>query len=448
MTFIKNKVVFFQPRTNAASNYVSNDGSEQTWTPWFALILSPAALISGWNVEIVDARVDSDNWKNTLNNINKEDILAISVMTGHAIKDAIIASEIAKKRKAIVVWGGPHVTLFPKQTLHEAPLDFCITGPGYFPFLNLVRTLKFNRVMPKVNGLFEKNNKIDLTASYVTSGSYDISYPNYCLDIIKDWEPYINADSAISERTANFITSEGCPRHCTFCSEPATSGRKWNTRNISQSVDDCIMMLKISGAHGLKLHDPNFFHEINRAKIFADKLSMFGNVPWAASAHPNDILNIPEEYLIDLSKKRLSRLLIGLESPVENIVKLSGKIYDPELIPFLAVKLKNARIRGMFTYIVGWPNADNSHYYETLDNAFSIKKIWDEHQCKIHFLEPWPGTPIFKLVSRNLGLTPPSSLQEWSDIDYYQAQYSVLHNKSIEKLIRDANKELSPYVNA
>ena len=66
---------------------------------------------------------------------------------------------------------------------------------------------------------------------------------------------------------------------------------------------------------------------------------------------------------------------------------------------------------------------------------------------KIHFLEPWPGTPVFKLLQRQ-GFEWPSTLKEWAQVDYYQARYASIHDAKQMHAIRTANRELSPYVDA
>lgn len=128
-------------------------------------------------------------------------------------------------------------------------------------------------------------------------------------------------------------------------------------------------------------------------------------------------------------------------------MKLGGKRYDPAGIPQMAARLARAGIRGMFTFIVGWPDAAPSHYQQTIDAAFAIRDASPQHQCKIHFLEPWPGTPLATMLRRR-GLVFPTSLREWARIDYYQAQYSELHDPAYTDVIRRANAQLSPYVDA
>lgn len=412
-------------------------------------MLAPLAHYAGLAASLIDARVDS-SWVERISALSPTDLLAVSVMTGHAIRDAVKASEIAHVKGAKVVWGGPHVTLFPSETLVQAPVDAVIPGFGYVPFACLLREAASNQwpeksdsgVLVRVNSGYTPH----LCSSRLSPPSADLLPPPY-LDLVSNWETYLNPDIAIATRTVSIITSEGCTRKCTFCSEPRTSGSNWLARDINQVVVTARELCERSGANGIKIHDPNFFHDMRRALRFSHIFSKEIGIPWAASIHPADLAITPDQILQQLNREGLVRLLVGLESPDPKIIRLAGKQYDPAIIPELAKKLARNRIRGMFTFIVGWPDTTPEHYELTIKCAFDICSIWEEHQAKIHFLEPWPGTPIFNLLVRR-GFRFPKNIAEWADIDYYQAQFAMIHDLAWIDAVRDANRKLSPYVNA
>ncbi len=439
------RVMFFQPRTFAAENYRTANGSEQCWAPWAALFLAPLVREVGIDVDLTDARVEAD-WALKLDSLTANDLLAVSVMTGHAIHDAIHASEVARQHGAKVVWGGPHISLFPKETIEQAPVDAVIPGFGYAPFTHLLSIFSKNKWPSSHDGGVLIRAASCRQVSHMESTVLS-HFPQPYLELVKDWEQYLNQDVSIATRTINYVTSEGCPRKCTFCSEPRTSRRTWLVRNPSQAVSVVKDLCYRSDANGLKLHDPNFFHDIPRALHFSYHFSNEVGIPWAASIHPGDLMLLSEGSLRGLFHHGLVRLLIGLESPDTRILKLAGKQYDPKGIPELAQKLARAKIRGMFTFIVGWPDADPDHYNRTIECAQGIREIWSEHQAKIHFLEPWPGTPIFEMLKRR-GFLFPQTISEWANIDYYQAQYAMIHDQKKLDEIQDANRRLSPYVNA
>lgn len=448
-------VWFFQPRTQAQANYANASGREQTWTPWSACILAPAARQAGFEPRLIDARVDPA-WPEQIAAVGPGDVLAVSVLTGAAITDALTASAQARARGAQVVWGGPHVTLFPHQTLTESPAHAVIPGFGFAGFRLYLDRLAGTAGPPTpTDPLILTEDTAPDTEPPAGRGQRRnprgvLQAPDVLpdLDLITDWEPYVNPDVAIADRTLNYVTSEGCLRSCTFCSEPQTSGHAWYVRQIDASVDRIADMLARASGTGLKLHDPNFFHDEARSGRFATRFADRCGLPWAASLHPADLQAMPDERLTRLADAGLCRVLMGLETPVPELVKLSGKRYDPAGIPQMARRLADAGVRGMFTFIVGWPGAGPEHYQQTIDAAVSIRDVWPEHQAKIHFLEPWPGTPIAKLLAREHNLSYPTTLEGWSRIDYYQAQFHQIHDPAWTDRIRAANAELSPYVDA
>jgi radical SAM superfamily enzyme YgiQ (UPF0313 family) len=435
-------IVYFQPRLQAALNYKNGIGGEQIWCPWWALLLHQHIQDRKVSAVLVDARCDV-LWRSKLEaSLSLGSVLAISVLTGHAIWDAIEASEIAKTRGAIVVWGGPHATLFPWEVSQEVFVDHVIAGYGGVLFDNLITAMQQGARIPSIlDGREFAGQQVTVRKEPPVRVSFKPA-----IELVENWAAYVNADQAIGRRAVNIVTSEGCLRHCTYCSEPTTSGRSWLTYDVDECAESAKHIIELANADSIKLHDPNFLHDSKRGIRFAQAISSTRK-PWAATLHPSDLLDLQENELSELAACGLKRVLVGLESPVRELVKLAGKAYDVNRIPELAIKLARHNIAGMFTFIVGWPGAEPSHYQLTIDSAFALKSIWSEHQAKIHFLEPWPGTPIFNLISRNGGLLI-RSLTEWAEIDYYFAHHPKLHDPAWEKKIREANAELSPYVEA
>lgn len=441
---MSNKILFLQPRTIAKENYSNCTGEEQRWVPWFALFLAPIAQASGLSVELVDCRI-KPNWREITGKLGVGDLLAVSVITGNAIRDAVEASLIAQQAGAKVAWGGPHTSLFARETLAQAPVDAVVAGRGYAATSAIVEAVSLKYWPPfRTAGLLtrdaarSRNSACEVLPPVV---------PAPALNLIDDWDPYLNSDTALASRTINYVASEGCSRFCTFCSEPIMSNRTWSPHDISTSISSVFQLCKRSNANAVKFHDANFFHDRQRAMFFAERFKARVDLPWAATIHPADLSLYSTSELCWLARNGLARVLVGLESSSSEITKLAGKQFHPEAAPRLALRLADAGIRGMFTYIVGWPGAPDTHYSDTIAAADAMREIWFEHQAKIHFLEPWPGTPIFRLLERR-GMNRPRNLVEWSNIDYYQARHMEIHDPDQVQAIQEANRRLSPYVDA
>lgn len=440
-------VIYFQPRVNAEKNYrQTDDGAEQVWTPWWALLLHQYARQVAPEAWLVDARVDSAWPARLAELIGPGTVLAVSVMTGHAIKDAIEASQIARALGATVIWGGTHTTLFPGQVRSQDYVDYVVQGFGAKSFGVLLGILakRGNRAAEPIVDSRGAASGVPVTISRHPGDSAPFQP---AIELVNDWAPYTNTDQAIGDRAVNLITSEGCLRRCTFCSEPATSRNSWLVYDVTQCVQVARTITALASANGLKLHDPNFLQDVDRGLRFASLVRSEVGLPWAATIHPADLLALPEEVLARLTEAGLRRVLVGLEAAEQELVNLAGKKYPVAQIPVIADKLARHGVAGMFTFIVGWPGAGPGHYQTTIDTAFEIRGRSSIHQAKIHFLEPWPGTPIRKYMQRTMQL-PEFSLTEWAEVDYYFAHHPQLHAAEWEPVIRAANEELSPYVEA
>ena len=438
------RVVYFQPCLGAGRNYRNGSGDEQVWVPWWALLLHQHAQPLAGSAVLVDARLDGDCRRVLATELGPGVVLACSVMTGHAISDAVMASQLARQAGAVVVWGGPHPTLFADEVAAEPFVDHVVRGFGAVPFARVLEDLRAEVLVPAV---VEGRGRAGPTPVALHGGQVPSVAFDPALGLVPDWGRYVNADQALGERAVNIVTSEGCLRRCTFCSEPQTSGRSWLTYEVTDCAVAARRVLDAADAGALKLHDPNFLHDVPRGLAFAQALTAERPVPWAATLHPADLLAVADRDLAWLASLGLRRVLVGLESPVPAVVKLAGKAYDPGRIDELARKLDRHGIAGMFTFIVGWPGADASHYPATIEAAFGVQAVSARHQAKIHFLEPWPGTPMFMLLTRAAPRRP-RTLQEWARIDYYFASLPGLHDPAWESRIRTANQELSPYVEA
>src|SRR3989344_6246856 len=83
-------------------------------------------------------------------------IVGIRVLTGPPISRAVIISKIAKNLGKIVVWGGPHPTILPEQTLKENYIDSVVIGEGEYTFKQLIKYYNGKKV--KLEGIGIKTN--------------------------------------------------------------------------------------------------------------------------------------------------------------------------------------------------------------------------------------------------------------------------------------------------
>ena len=107
--------------------------------PHSLLTVAAPVLKEGYNVKILDQRVQ-DITEEDLNSLFSDDLICvgISTMTGTQIRHALRLAQTVRKLtdgKVPIVWGGPHPTIMPDQTLENDNVDIIVIGEGDVTFL-------------------------------------------------------------------------------------------------------------------------------------------------------------------------------------------------------------------------------------------------------------------------------------------------------------------------
>ena len=107
-------------------------GAKHTVYPPIGLMHLAAVLRKDYKVYIIDysgEEISLDIVRRDILRINP-DLVGVRVLTGPPIPRAILVSKVAKELGKIVVWGGPHPTILPEQTLNENYIDAVVIGEG------------------------------------------------------------------------------------------------------------------------------------------------------------------------------------------------------------------------------------------------------------------------------------------------------------------------------
>jgi len=405
-------------------------------------------VAEGYQVNIIDENAQLKPFDNNELSQLLQDALCVGVssMTGHQIANGLEFSKIVREinPNIPIVWGGAHPTLFPKECLESPLIDFVIRGQGESTFRKLINAISSSsRLKPYlIPGVCEKmENQFFITE---TPSLEDKNlFPSFPWDTV-DVEFYIRNDSGISNRVINYVSSQGCPYGCGFCSEVALHKRKWTAFSAERVLADAKLLVNRFNVNGIKFYDANFFVDLKRVITIAQGLKTYG-LSWAASSHPNSLLQLRTPDWNLLSASGCKRLLIGLESGSESILKLIKKQYSVQNTLILAKKLSDANITGSFTFVVGFPNSpDPDEVSKTIELGKIIRHENPNHEVKIHFYAPYPGTPLWE-TALSAGFVAPKTLDNWSKYDYYQIQTPWLQH-GLEPLVEKFNKENCPYV--
>ena len=124
-------------------------------------IFYPGAMLeqNGFKVEYFDERFDKFE---SLVALLKEGVFSVGVssMTGHQLLGTKKILEIVKKINPRIhtILGGPHPTILPEECVKEDFIDFVVLGEGEKTLLELMKTLKTEGDLERVDGIYWKKN--------------------------------------------------------------------------------------------------------------------------------------------------------------------------------------------------------------------------------------------------------------------------------------------------
>src|ERR1700744_5335922 len=369
-----------------------------------------------YEVIIVDARLDPDAERTVLSHLPDALCLGVTVLTGAPISDALRISRAAKQsRQDIpVIWGGWHPSMFAKEGLREPAVDVTVRGQGEETFAEIVQRLKDGESLVGCAGCTGRlhdgtvHDNPDRTLEQVDK----FRAHDYRLIPV---ESYFQLKG---KRQLDFMSSQGCNFRCAFCSDPFVYGRKW------VGLEPVRMALRLKELwdryrfDDVNFQDETFFTKAARVEAMADRIVESGmKMTWAATMRADQGIRLPDHVWIRCKQSGLRRLLVGVESGSNEVLKRIRKDIKIEQVYEVAEKMLKFGIGGHFPFIVGFPEETDQHVRATLDCAKRLRSMSPDFLTPIYYFKPYPGSAlVIEAVERGFRL--PETLEAWATFDY------------------------------
>jgi radical SAM superfamily enzyme YgiQ (UPF0313 family) len=337
-------------------------------------------------------------------------ILGISAMTGQQIKYGLQAAQLARKvnPEVIIVWGGIHPTLLPEQTVQHELVDVVVIGEGEETFREVAQAIYQGDEIVNIAGTCIQNHHGQIIfgpkRSFIDFNTMPL--PAYDLVDIDDY-------SGI-EHQFDYQSSRGCPYRCGFCYNTAFSERKWRAKKAEKVIEELEYLHKKYSVKNFALVDDESFINRKRAEeifkgIIAKKLD-FGMI---TSCRLDIVRKISTTSLATMKQAGLVQLFFGAESGSNETLNHIDKDITREDIESGALKVAEAGIRPILSFMSGFPGERLDQFEKTLE---IIRRLWDLNPLiTINGIFPfnaYPGTKLY-LKSKDLGLNVPQRLEEW-----------------------------------
>ncbi|MBI5827548.1 MAG: radical SAM protein [Deltaproteobacteria bacterium] len=302
-----------------------------------------------------------------------------------------------KDRGKIVVIGGPHASVLPRETLIGTGCDYVVVGEGEETMYELASALVRKAPVAGIAGLMSRESSTFTKRPYIKDLD-SLPFPDW-----KEMDPRTYKKAPHGGFVKRFpvapITStRGCPYECTFCASPEIWGRRIRYRSPKNVVDEIERLTGEFGVKEIHFEDDNLTLKTSHVEGICELiLERKIKVSWAT---PNGIrVDTITPRLLNLMKRSGCYFIaFGIESGNEPILKKIKKETDLATITHAVHEARNAGLLTQGFFIFGLPGETERTIQNSLDYAKSIpldkaqfllldllpgSKLWQEHKAEL-----------------------------------------------------------------
>ncbi len=168
----------------------------------------------------------------------------------------------------------------------------------------------------------------------------------------------------------------------------------------------------------VNFQDETFFTQRERVRVLAERIIESGmKTTWAATMRADQGIRLPDDVWVLCKQSGLRRLLVGVESGSNEVLKRIRKDIKIEQVYEVAAKMVHHGIAGHFPFIVGFPEESDASIQATLDCAKRLRSMSPDFLTPIYYFKPYPGQRTGHR-SRRARLRLPETLEAWAKFDY------------------------------
>jgi radical SAM family protein len=330
-------------------------------------------------------------------------ILALPVYSdGHHRIERVISGLLEYRTDLAIVVGGPHIEAVNKGFLPECDRLFrCATSSER----DLSAT--FALAIEAVGGLHMSGEGFYKGDRRLGQGTIDYSILETCLN--QTWR----------EARPILITSLGCDRQCTFCTEPTRVGGLL-LRSMESIERELLWLCDNLTNRFFMIADDNLlrkkWHTERVIEVLNTAISHHPDIRFFWLARPEDVVQ-HQDVVRQFSSLHIHRVQLGLESGCPNMRKRYGKFFSNNTIRQAVEVLYNAGIPSVVgSLIIGGPFEDEVSIETSIslieELVISAPGVFEP---EIGFLRPYPGIPLLQDIGK--GLYPIPGIQIGSTVD-------------------------------
>lgn len=290
--------------------------------------------------------------------------------------------------EAVIVLGGPHLSLYPEESLSWPCFDIAVVGDGEETFLEICERVESGSDFKDLAGTCVRFKSGEVVRYPPREVPRDIDrYPMSAWDLV-DIPSYHCL--TLLRPFATMVTTRGCPWHCGYCSQ--VYSEKLRFRSPELVVEEMEYLQKRHGVREIVMFDETFTIGKKRMQRFSELVLQKGlNVKFNIRARVD---TVDRETLRLLKAAGLRSIHMGVEAGTDRVLKIMNKqiTRDQTRQAFRVAREEGIETRGYF--MIGYYDATSEDIEETINFAASIGLDW----ASFSVATALPGTDLYTVA--------------------------------------------------
>jgi radical SAM superfamily enzyme YgiQ (UPF0313 family) len=315
------------------------------------------------------------------------DILGITLTT-FTLLDALEVIAVFRELNpgGMVIAGGPHVAIFPRETVALGMVDVAVRREGEPVINDILERLGDLAALADVPGIcFQVNGDIYDTGETPYIEDLDaLPTPNRSLLPYQSYFSLLGSDAY----STTIFTSRGCPFRCSFCDRPAL-GKRFRCHSpdyVINEIKECLTL----GIREFLFYDDTF--TVNRARVLEicrQIVNLGLNIRWDIRARVD---TVDEEMLKALKKAGCVAVHYGVESGSEPILRRLDKGIDLARVREVFKLTKKLGMDTLAYFMLGNPGETKAD----IDRSLALAKEIQPDMLHLTIFTPFPATRLYQ----------------------------------------------------
>jgi anaerobic magnesium-protoporphyrin IX monomethyl ester cyclase len=343
-------------------------------------------------VTIIDSDAEGLDYSSLEQRISrsKPDIVGIQVLT-FTLLDALQTASVVKNisKSISVVFGGPHVTIYPTESLMYKDVDYIVRGEGEISFNKMLDGIESGASLSAIDGIgFKKNGNLTITKEPVFIDDLNsMPFPDRTLLPYKKYYSLLSRNFPIT----TMMTSRGCPYNCIFCKRMGKKFRAISAQKVVEEIEHCLNI----GIKEIFFYDDTFTIDNKRVFEICDLINKKGlKFYWNARARVD---TVDYDLLLAMKRAGCKRISFGVESGNPAVLKNLKKGITLKQAMTVFGFARNIRIETLADFMIGSPGETRQHIMETIRFARKLKTDYAQFSLTV----PYPGTALYEEALAN-----------------------------------------------